>query len=87
MQGDDRNPELPDTGAEGQENISADLLRGAVAIAEFLLGDGGQRRKIYHLAHSGQLPIFRLGSTLCARRSTLIRWIESQEGRSIGVHD
>ena len=87
MQGDDRKPGLPATGTEGQENVSDDILRGADAIAEFLLGDGGQRRKVYHLAHSGQLPVFRLGSILCARRSTLIRFIESQEGRSIGAHD
>ena len=63
-------------------NLSNDLLRGADAIAEFLYGDAIQRRKIYHLAETSRLPIFRLGSVLCARRSVLIQWIADQERRS-----
>ena len=63
------------------DNIADDLLRGAEAIAEFLYGDATQRRKIYHLAETSRLPIFRLGSVLCARRSVLITWIAEQEKR------
>jgi hypothetical protein len=64
-----------------QDNLSADLLRGADKIAEFLFGDAGERRKVYHLAETSRLPLFRLGSVLCARRSVLIEWIRHQEQR------
>jgi hypothetical protein len=61
--------------------IAADLLRGADAIAEFLFGDRSQRRKVYHLAETSRLPVFRLGALLCARRSVLLNWIAEQEQR------
>ena len=64
--------------------FSQDLLFGAGAIAAFLFGGSEHRRKVYHLAQSGQLPVFRLGTHLCARRSTLIAWIEAQEMQSDG---
>jgi hypothetical protein len=58
-----------------------DLLRGADEIAQFLFGDPGQRRKVYHLAETSKFPHFKLGSMICARKSVVIRWIEDQEGR------
>ncbi len=63
-----------------------DLLTGAEAIAEFV---GVKARRIYHLAETRRLPVFRLGATICARKSTLVRWIEdmereAREGRSAG---
>jgi hypothetical protein len=61
-------------------DFSADLLRGADQIATFLFGDAGQRRRVYHLAETSRLPVFRLGSTLCARRSVLLAWVTHQEG-------
>ena len=63
----------------GQPRLGDDLLRGADAIAEFLFGDPRHRRKIYHLAQTSRIPVFRLGSTLCARRTRLVAWIEEQE--------
>lgn len=60
-------------------SLSDDLLKGADRIAEFLLGSPNERRKIYHLAEHSRLPVFRLGAVLCARRSTLMSWIEQQE--------
>jgi len=63
--------------------IAADLLRGADQIAGFLFGDPKERRKIYHLAETSRLPVFRLGSVLCARRSILTAWIEEQERRAV----
>jgi hypothetical protein len=48
-----------------------DLLRGADEIAEFIFGARGGRRKIYYLAETSHLPVFRLGAVLCARRSVL----------------
>ena len=61
--------------------LSDDLLRGADAIADYLYGDATQRRKVYHLAETSRLPIFRLGSVLCARRTVLLHWINEQEQR------
>jgi hypothetical protein len=61
--------------------LADDLLRGADQISGFLFGEPGQRRKVYYLAETSRLPVFRLGSKLCARRSVLIAWIASQEKR------
>ncbi len=58
------------------DSLSADLLRGADAIAEYL---GFPRRSVYHAVARGHLPSFRVGETVCARRSTLTAWIEKQE--------
>jgi hypothetical protein len=60
-------------------NFAADLLRGGEKIAEFLFGDPEHRRKVYHLAETSRLPVFRLGTQLCARRSTLLDWVAQQE--------
>jgi hypothetical protein len=73
----------PDGGALPGENLADDMLRGADKIAEFLFGDPKERRKIYHLAETSRLPVFRLGAVLCARRSTLTAWIEEQERRAV----
>src|SRR5580700_4854690 len=61
--------------------LAEDLLRGADEIADFVFGDARQRRKVYHLAETSRIPVFRLGSKLCARPSVLMAWIASQEGR------
>jgi hypothetical protein len=63
--------------------LAGDLLRGAEEIAKFIFGDGGSRRKVYYLAECTRLPVFRLGSLLCARRSVLLNWISGQEGRTV----
>jgi hypothetical protein len=52
-----------------------DVLRGAEEIAEFLFGSREQRRKVYHLAATSNLPLFKLGATIYARRSVLLKWI------------
>jgi hypothetical protein len=65
-------------------DLADDILRGADEIAEFLFGDKTSRRKVYYLAECTKLPIFRLGSVLCARRSVLLNWISGQENR--GAH-
>jgi hypothetical protein len=61
--------------------LANDILEGADAIAEFLFGSREHRRKVYYLAESSKLPIFRLGSVLCARRSVLLGFISGQERR------
>lgn len=63
--------------------LAPDLLRGADRIAEFLFGDAKERRKVYHLAETSRLPVFRLGAMLCARRSVLMNWIATQEQRGL----
>jgi hypothetical protein len=73
----------PDGGALPGENLANDLLRGADKIADFLFGNPAERRKVYHLAEKSRLPVFRLGSLLCARRSTLTAWIAEQERRAV----
>lgn len=73
----------PNGGALPGGSLSDDLLRGADRIAEFMFGDAGERRKIYHLSEKSRLPVFRLGSVLCARKSTLRAWIEDQERKAV----
>lgn len=64
------------------DGLGSDLLHGADAIALFLFGDKALRRKVYHLAETSRLPVFRLGSVLCARRSVLLAFIAEQEQRA-----
>lgn len=61
--------------------LAQDLMSGAGAIAQFMFGDDaeGNRRKVYHAADKLGLPCFKIGGTLCARRSTILAWIERQE--------
>ena len=62
--------------------IGDDLLHGAEAIAVFVFGNEKHRRKVYFYAGNAKmrLPVFRIGNVICARKSTLIEWIEAQEG-------
>ncbi len=66
-------------------SLSSDILEGAAEIAEYLLGTRDQRRRIYWLVEKQSLPVFRLGQTLCARKSTLSHWIGEQERAGIEV--
>lgn len=61
--------------------IGHDLLRGADQIARFVFGSAAHRRKIYYLTNGAKvrMPHFKIGSILCARKSTLLAWIEAQE--------
>lgn len=62
-------------------DLSKDILRGADELAEFLFGSKTQRRKVYHLVATSKLPVFKLGSMICGRKSIIVRWIEAQETR------
>jgi hypothetical protein len=68
-----------------ENELADDLLHGADDIAAFIFGTRENRhknrRKVYYLAECSRLPVFRLGSMLCARRSVLLNWIAAQEGR------
>jgi hypothetical protein len=62
-----------------QASLADDLLVGAEAIARFVFGTPEKRRTIYWLADIGDLPTFRLGSMICARRSTLLKHLADRE--------
>ena len=64
-------------------HLADDVLHGAAEISDFLYGSHEQQylRRVYYLAECSRLPVFRLGSRLCARRSVLLKWIAGQEGR------
>ena len=66
---------------EQEPEFARDMLRGADEVAEFLYGSKELRRKVYHLASTSNLPIFKLGSMICARKSVLIAWVRAQEAR------
>ena len=61
-----------------------DLLIGAAAIADFIYGSTEYKyqRRVYYLTTQSKrrLPWFRLGSQIAARRSSIMTWIEAQEG-------
>jgi hypothetical protein len=65
-------------------DFAQDLLQGADAIAQFLWGIGAPRRRVYHLAATTNLPVFKIGAMICARRSVLLRWVKLQEDRHAG---
>jgi hypothetical protein len=56
--------------------ITADLLYGAAAIADYLCV---KRSVVYHLAETDRLPTWKEGAVLCAMRSTLDRHFRSRE--------
>ena len=64
--------------------LANDLLRGAAEIAEFIYGERELRRKVYYLVEYARAPVFRLGATLCARKSVLLKWISDQERQGLG---
>ena len=64
---------------DNDPDFAKDLLRGADAIAAFLFDDAGMRRKVYHLVATSNLPVFKLGSMICARKSVLLQWVQRQE--------
>ena len=60
--------------------LADDLLIGAGAIGDFT---GWSRRRVFHLAEKGELPVFKVGGLLHARKSTLIRWVQDMEAASM----
>lgn len=63
--------------------LAIDLLRGAEEIAEYAYGDKRFVRRVYHLAETKRIPVFKLGILLCARKSRLLSWIEEQESANL----
>lgn len=69
--------------SSSDENLADDLLDGAEEIAIFLFGDAKFKRRVYHLCDKGELPVFRLGSGINARRSVLRKLIEQKEATAM----
>lgn len=63
--------------------LHTDTMRGAAEISTFLYGSPKHKRKVYHLkrAKKNNPPMFFMGSTLCARKSEILKWIAEQETR------
>lgn len=72
----DRTSAGPLAEAPSPASPATDVIQGAEAVAEYL---GLSRRQIYHAVEHGYLPVFRIGGIICARRSTLCRWMEDLE--------
>ncbi|MGJ4941417.1 DNA-binding protein [Bradyrhizobium sp. HKCCYLS1011] len=68
-------------GKDVKTSDDADLIGGAHRIAEFLFGSADEqlRREVYHLAEHHDLPVFKIGNKLYARRLKLHAWIEARE--------
>jgi hypothetical protein len=64
-----------------EPSIRGDLLFGAAAISDFVLGSRTEedRKRIYGLARRRILPTFYMGGTVCARKSSLVAFIEGKE--------
>jgi hypothetical protein len=56
-----------------------DLLYGVPAIATFL---GIRPRQAKHRVATGEIPSFRIGESICARRSTLTAWLAEREAEA-----
>lgn len=65
----------------GEALIAGDILYGADEIATLLFGDAKFRRRVYNLVEKKALPVFRIGASVCARRSVLLAFIAKQESR------
>jgi hypothetical protein len=79
------NPILSTAGTDRalcRYDLADDLLEGASEIAAFL---GKSPRQVYHLTQTRRLPVFRLGSILCARKSRIVAWIEDQEAQTLSL--
>ncbi len=59
--------------------LADDMLQGAEAIGSFM---GLDPRQVYH--QRKRLPTFKIGALICARKSTLLRWIAEQEAKCGG---
>jgi hypothetical protein len=57
-------------------DIARDLVFGARAIGSTL---GLTPRQVYHAAAHAHLPTFKIGGTICARKSTLMAWFSRLE--------
>lgn len=55
---------------------TSDLLYGLVAIGAYLRMSARQAK---HRARNGDIPTFKVGRSVCARKGTLDEWLSSRE--------
>jgi excisionase family DNA binding protein len=65
---------MPTDRTDTSPNGTADLLYGMQAIADFL---GVKRSVAYHLAAAHRIPTFKVGRTVCARRSRILAALDA----------
>ena len=61
---------------DAKDGPATDLLYGVPAIAAHL---DMTQPQVYHLHNKGELPTFKIGGKVCARRSTLAKHFAAQE--------
>lgn len=62
-----------------QEQDRADLLYGVPAMAAYL---GLSEKQLRHRIEAGSIPSFKIGGTVCARRSSINEWLAEQEAKA-----
>ncbi len=72
----------PTISAGAVSGIGDDMLEGADSVSQFLWGENADRQRLYRLIKKRGVPIFRIGTRICARKSRLLAWIEAQETAS-----
>jgi hypothetical protein len=60
-----------------------DLLYGAKKIAAHL---GMTEKQLYPRIYAGLIPVFKIGATICSRRSTLDKWLADEEAAAMAKH-
>ena len=61
------------------DNLAADVLKGAAEIAAFL---GEDTRSIFYMISKGVIPHYRMGESIRARKSALRDWVAKQEAQA-----
>jgi hypothetical protein len=61
---------------DARSNTGMQVIYGAGRIAEFL---GIGRRQVHHAAECHGLPVFKIGTTVCARPEAIAAWISARE--------
>jgi hypothetical protein len=74
------NPCVENRESEDERPSAGQLLFGAQEISQFLFGSTAHRRRVYHLADKHGLPVFHIGSTICARERHLAMWLDEKDG-------
>lgn len=70
---------MTSTSKPAPESLRDDLLTGGAEIADFL---SIHRTLVYRMVRTGQLPVFRMGRVLHARRSALLSHVAKLEGQA-----
>ncbi|WP_371346089.1 DNA-binding protein [Ancylobacter sp. IITR112] len=65
------------------EKEDAGVIHGYEAIGEYL---GLSARQAKHFAGKGDIPTFKLGAKVCARRASLDSWLADLEAKASAPH-